>query len=45
MTGVGTFAVTVFCMFSKPHFCLLSGLTGTHTHHFDVHVRTKLLTI
>ena len=31
-------------MFSKPHFCQLSGLKGTHLHQFEAHLGTKLMT-
>ena len=31
-------------MFSKPHFCQLSGLRGTHLHQFEAHLGTKLMT-
>ena len=31
-------------MLSKPHFCQLSGLKGTHLHQFEAHLGTKLIT-
>ena len=33
-----------FVMFSKPHFCQLAGLKGTHLHQFEAHLGTKLMT-
>ena len=38
------FVVTCFAIFSKPHFCQLSGLRGSHAHQFEAHVGTNLMT-
>ena len=36
--------VAFFALFSKPHFCQLSGLKGTQLHQFEAHLGTKLMT-
>jgi hypothetical protein len=39
-----TFVVTDSVMFSKPLFCYSFGPKGTHTHQFEAHVGTNLMT-
>ena len=43
-TNLNVFLWRFFVMFSKPHFCQLSGLKGTHLHQFEAHLGTKLMT-
>ena len=43
-TNLNVFFWTFFEMLSKPHFCQLSGLKGTHLHQFEAHLGTKLIT-
>ena len=43
-TNLNVFLWRFFVMFSKPHFCQLSGLKGTHLHQFEAHLGAKLMT-
>ena len=42
-TNLNVFLWRFFVMFSKPHFCQLSRLRGTHLHQFEAHLGTKLM--